>query len=446
MPKLFHDKKMAWRTKAGGKSSAEASSAPVRRVTARQSVAYLTGGNLAATALYALGGIIIGRLVDPATLGLFNGIGLILTYVAVLQLGVFSGLSRELPYFIGKGDRQRAEDLCATAQAWSLILGGLGFVALLGVAGWQLARGELWLAAGWFTYAILAFQDFYLSYLQVTYRTARDFARFALMRLLTQSALVVLLVLVVPLDFYGLCLRVLLAGAFSLFLYFHWRPVKVAPRWSLADFKHLLRIGLPIFVVGQVLSYWAVIDKTLVLKLGGTRMMGLYSMVVMAVAALEILPGAVAQVFYPRMTEQFGRGESLRTLLRGVARPIAVTVTAVVPAIFILWWMVGPVTRFLIPQYVDAVPAIQWALPLCFVRCFEPALAVFTVVRRQNLRLVGIVTGIAAYAGSLLLLVRDGFQLTAFPQAMIIGRALYVLVCYGLIYYLLRTEGTAHTA
>lgn len=413
---------------------------PSRPITVQRSIAYLTGGGLVSSALYALGGLAIGRLVEPATLGFFNGIGLVLMYASLLQFGVLSGLSRELPYFIGKGDRTRAEELCAAAQAWALALGGIVSMALLGIAVWQLLRGEWWLAAGWFTNSLLALQLFYTNYLQVTYRTAADFAKIALVRVVGQFGMLVLLVLVIPLDFYGLCLRALLGGTLSVALLFRWRPVRVRPMWRKGHLTHLLRVGLPIFLVGQVYAYWAVVDQTLVLKLGGTRMMGLFSMVLMARGAVETLPSAVGQVFFPRMSLKHGEGQSLRELTAGITKPMVVSAAGIVPVVVLLWWLVGPTVRLLIPAYNDAIPAVQWALLMCLPTCFEPGIAALAVVRRQGLRLIALALGIAAYTASLLWLTQQGVRLTTFPQAMLIGQTVYVVVCYAFIYYLGRRE------
>jgi O-antigen/teichoic acid export membrane protein len=400
----------------------------------------MAGSGLVSAVLTAVGGVITGRLVDPATLGLFRGITLVLVYVSILKLGVSSGLNRELPYFIGRGDRSRAEDLAAVAQAWALAVGGIVFAALLGISGWQLVQGNLREAAGWFTCALMALMLFYTDYLQVTYRTAHDFATVAVTRVVEQVALVILLALVVPLDFYGLCFRVTITGALSATLLFRRRPVRVRPRWNWDHLKYLLKIGLPIFVVWQIFDYWEVIDQTLVLRLGGTRMMGLYSMAILVMGAVGTLPGALNQVLYPRMSQQYGGGQSLREVGYGLAKPLVVTAVAVAPVLLIAWWVVEPATRFLMPQYVDAVPAIQWVLPVCFVRCFEPGYSIFSVGRRQGLRLVGVVTGMAAYGGSLRWLARDGVYLAAFPQAMLIGRSVCVLVSYALIHHMLSTE------
>lgn len=377
------------------------------------------------------GGVLQGRLVAPATLGLFNGIGLVLGYAPLLQLGILNGLNRELPYFVGKGDRQRVEELAAAAQAWALLVGGTLCLALLGVASWQWAHGELWKAAGWFTNAVLAVFLFYnTNYLQMTYRTSHDFARLALVGVVESCAGMVLLVLVALLNFYGLCLRALIAGVVSTAFLYYWRPVHVRPRWNVNHLKHLLIIGAPIFGVGLLYSWWVVVNSTLVLKLAGTEGMGLYSMVLVASAALEIIPLAVTQVVYPRMAEQHGRGDTVIELVRITGKPIIITFVGMIPVVTVAWWLVGPAVRFVVPAYAAAVPAMKWSLLLPLVNTFAPVNAIFNVLRRQGLYAIAILLGMAANGVSLMWLIRDGAMLQAFPQAMLIGRMVYMTSCY----------------
>jgi O-antigen/teichoic acid export membrane protein len=412
-----------------------------RRPSVLYLVGSLAGGNYVAMLLGMVGGVIMGRLVAPATLGLFNGIGLALGYAPFLQLGILNGLNRELPYYVGKGDRQRVEELAATAQAWALAVGGAVCLALVSVAAWQFAHGEWWLAAGWLTNAILAVFLFYNTYyLQSTYRTAHDFARLAWVAAVQSLIGLVLLGLVAWLNFYGLCLRALLIGVIGTGLLFHWRPVRVGPKWNARHLKHLLVIGAPIFGVGQLYAWWSVIISTLVLKFAGVEGMGLYAMVSMASSAIELIPSAVSQVVYPRMAEQFGRSNSLDELLRIAWKPMMFTAAGLVPVIALAWWLVGPVVNFVMPAYAAAVPAMQWGLLLAFVTSFAPVCNVFNIVRRQDLYVVAILLGMAASGASLMWLIRNGVSLVAFPQAMLIGRAVFLLVCYAFIAHLCRSE------
>ena len=401
----------------------------------------MVGGNTLSTIIRIVGGTLQARLVEPSVLGLFTGIGLVLGYVPFLQLGINNGLNRELPYYIGKGDRDRVNELAAAAQAWSILIGVLAAIALLIFAGWQLFHGHLWKAAGWASYAVLAFLFFYsTSYLQITYRTAHDFARLAMINVIQAAVGLVLLVLVVLLNFYGLCLRALFSTIVGAALFYYWRPVRVGPRWNLSHLKHLFFVGAPIFVVGRIYILWNVVDRTLVLYYTGTHGMGLYSIVIMVTTAVELLPSALSQVIYPRMSEHYGRGGTLEELVRSAVKPMLLCVLVMGPVVGLGWLLVEPVTRFLLPKYIEAVPAIQWSLLVPLVMCFGPINNAFNVVRRQDLYLVAIVIGMAVYYGSLVWLTQKIVTLVAFPQAMIIGRTAFIVVCYFFISILLRKE------
>ncbi|HEY4758996.1 MAG TPA: oligosaccharide flippase family protein, partial [Thermoguttaceae bacterium] len=350
-------------------------------------------------------------------------------------------LNRELPYYIGKGDHRRSHELAGAAQAWAIAVGTVVGLALLGVAGWQLALGELWNAAGWATNAVMAFILFYNTfYLQMTYRTAHDFAKLAIVTVAENAISLVLVLLVALMNFYGMCLRALLTGAISTAILYYWRPVRVGPMWNVRHLKHLLIIGAPIFVVGQLYSWWSVLNSTLVFHYMGTEGMGLYSMVIMATTTLELLPLSLAQVLYPRMAEQFGRTGSIHDLVRIARKPIIILAVGQIPLLALACLFVKPVATVVVPAYVDAVPAIQWSMLLPFVSSFNSINHVFNVMRRQDLYIVALVLGMASYVGSLIWLIRDNVSLIAFPQAMIIGRVVYMLVCYVLVSYLRRKE------
>ena len=419
--------------------------APRRESPAASSLLYLVGslagGSFVSMMLRMAGGVLQGRLVAPATLGLFTAIGLVLGYAPFLQLGILNGLNRELPYYVGKGDRRHVQELAAAAQAWAIAVGCAACTALLCVAGWQLAHGELWQAAGWFTNAVLSICLFYNTYyLQMTYRTSHDFARLASVGVVESALGLVLLVLVAQFNFYGLCLRALSVGLVGTAIMFYWRPVRVSPKWNIHHLKHLLIIGAPIFGVGILYSWWGVMNSTLVLRFAGIEGMGLYSMVLMAGASLEFIPSAVSQVVYPRMAEGYGRSASVGELIRIARTPMMITAAVLLPVIAVAWLLVGPVVSFVVPAYIGAVPAIKWSLLLPIVSSLAPVNSVFNVVRRQDLYVVAVLLGMAAYGGSVMWLIRGQVKLEAFPQAMLAGRAVFMLLCYVFVAHLRRGE------
>jgi O-antigen/teichoic acid export membrane protein len=164
--------------------------------------------------------------------------------------------------------------------------------------------------------------------------------------------------------------------------------------------------------------------------------MGLYSMVLIAISALEIVPLAVGQVVYPRMAQDYGRGRTVSDIVRLARKPMLYSAAGMVPVVIVGWLLMPILMKLIIPAYVDAVPAMRWGLILAFLTCFQAVTAAFNVARRQDLYVAAILLGVVTYGGSLLLLVRHGVYLAAFPQSMIVGRLVFVIACYVFIWYL----------
>ena len=405
----------------------------------KRSLAYLisalAGGNILSAVFRMAGGLLQARCVNPTTLGTFGSIGLWLGWSRFLQLGIFNGLNRELPYYFGKGDGQRARELAATGRTWAVFLGLLVGAGFLGKALWCGLRGDGELAVGWGAYAVLAFIFFYATqYLAVTYRTAHDFARLSLANVVQNGLGLVLVLTVYWFGFNGLCLRAVLAGLVGLAMLHAWQPIRVGCEWKFSHFRHILVIGFPIFVVGELGgSLWMLVDSTLVNLYLKERGLGLYNMVTVARDTFEILPLAMGQIMYPRMTEHYGRTHDLPSTMTMVIKPAIAVVAGMVPLVIAGWILAGPVTRLVLPKYVDAVPAMQWSLLLPLVMSFSTVNNVYNICRRQALYAVVILLSMASYAGTLMWLARNGSYLAAFPQALLVGRIVYVLAGYAFL-------------
>ena len=87
-------------------------------------------------------------------------------------------------------------------------------------------------------------------------------------------------------------------------------------------------------------------------------------MVALGIAALEVVPAALAQVLYPRMAQEYGAGRDTRHLVRISVKPMLATSAGLAVVAAVGWFAVEPAVQFLIPEYVGAVPAMQWALLL----------------------------------------------------------------------------------
>jgi O-antigen/teichoic acid export membrane protein len=216
-------------------------------------------------------------------------------------------------------------------------------------------------------------------------------------------------------------------------LLWKFRPINVKPHWSKQHLLHLLKIGAPIFVVGQIYAWWTVLDSTLVLKYTGIKGFGLYQLAIMASQAIGLLPLAVSQIVYPKMAEEYGRSGSLKNIIKIVLKPIMVTVVVIAPVVIVGWMTLPSLVEWLLPKYTDGTSAARWSMLSAAVMAVSPINNVFNVIKRQDLYLVAIVFGMAVYFIFLMLLNKSGVKLINFSQATLAGYTTYLLLSYAII-------------
>lgn len=404
-------------------------------------VGTFAGGNLVATMLRMVGGVLTSRVIEPAVLGQYNALGLVVGYAPFLQIGVNNGLNRELPYLFGKEDRAQAIELATAAQAWSLLTASLAALALLCIGLWQLLQGRSDLAAGWATFAVVVFGGLFgQGYLHALFRTSSEFVRLAHIGVVDAIVAVLLVAFVWLLGWWGLCLRGLLLALTSLALLWFLRPIRVPPKWNLQRLLQLVRTGVPICAVGQLYMWWTTLDATLVLNYAGKRQLGLYAIAGMAAPTVGLLTSALAQVIYPKMSECYGRTASVQAIVRMCAAPIGFGLLATAAVSALAWVLLPAVAMMVLPRYVEGIPAAQWAILATAVLAFSPILNVFNVMKRQLQYSVALVSGIAVYFGALHLLMHDRVELTDFPQALLLGRVVFLGISACLIASMVRAE------
>lgn len=408
-------------------------------------VSMFAGGNLVSALLKMLAGFLTAKLIDPATLGLFNGLGLSRQYAQFLLVGVGPGMNRELAFYRGADDEQKVQEFASTALFYlvtagtvvSLVLGGIGIYSLFSKGGGQIA-------AGWMTYAVVVPLSIIEVYMLGVFRVFDAFGRLATARVLMSLLLLAGLVFVYFFGFYGLCLRLLISSVLFMTLLWHWCPYRVKPSWNGPGFVELLKTGLPIWAANQVENLWDVLNSTLILKALGPEGFGLFAIARMAAESLRQLPSALQQVLQPRMAAKYGQSGDLGDSYRPLLIPALIVGTVFIPVAAVGWYLIPPVINSMLPKYAGGIEAAQWILIPVVLKNFRSPVAVLAAVsKRQYFNVGGLVFGILTY---LVVLWKFGWpgnlQLVSFLQAFAAGGAVDLVVSHGLAtYYLFRRRG-----
>lgn len=395
-----------------------------------------TAGRLGCTFLHVVNGLVLVRLLDPTDLGFFNKNTVVLGYLLFCTVGVFSGLSRELPYYIGKKDITTAQALTAVANAFAIVLGAITFVIFGGMALKYGIDKQHWLCAVWGSNAIVAFQTIYKLYLGVTFRTHQDFVRLASIDVSIALVSLASLVLVWRWQYYGLCVRAVLVALISLMVMYHYRPLRVAPHWDFTKFRHLFKIGLPIFLTGYIVTWWgATLSLTWIAWKCSDVQMGLYSFPVFVFASVTLFSGSFTQVYYPRLVQTYAVNENIRCLFRMLIRPLALLFVIHVIILIAGWLLMPYAVQMLAPKYIKSIFPAQLMLLNLLIFWFDPALKIFYVIKKTGAYFACIVPGIVINIFFLFFFDHRMDALLGVIVANILGRTCYRLLSIAVLFY-----------
>ena len=250
-------------------------------------------------------GLITFHWIDPYHMGLWQSLALLQTYALFLRLGVINGMNRELPYYMGQGNVERATKYVEVTLFYTLLniavfvlfaLGALFFI--------RIDANNLLPLSGIF---IIVALNFYNSYLTSTFRANADFDRLSYIQIFQGGLRIISILLVVFYGFNGFILREILITAIITVVTHFARPLKaIVPRFEKQIFIDLIKVGLPIFAGSYVLLFLNTIPRLILLKYGSVSLVGIYAPLYAIIVAINVLPDSISTYLYPKMTHAIG--------------------------------------------------------------------------------------------------------------------------------------------
>lgn len=301
----------------------------------------------------------VARLLGPSDFGVFNGVTLVLTYGAYMELGALSTMGRDLPYHYGRGDMENAaivEGAARRTTIFGALLAAAFVIALSLVPTYssQMAWGLRAMGPA------LVLQNVY-TYHRTVLRSHNLFKELSQQQILLAAATLVLSVaLVTFLGFEGRLFAAVLAPAAILVYALCRHPWTAVPRSNLPQVLSVIRVGLPILLSGFVLSLLATIDRLMVITFLGERQLGYFGLAGLLMSAVTLIPATASQVLYPRITHRYGSsGNSVEALRAFVLIPPIVLGASLPLLIGFLYLTLPLVIHVFMPEYVPAITAAR---------------------------------------------------------------------------------------
>jgi hypothetical protein len=331
-------------------------------------------------------------------MGIWNAALLVAVYTPVLQGGVFNGLNRQLPYLIGTGDEAKSLKMAEAAYAWSLFLTVVSTVVTVGIVCFLWFNGhgpQCYTAMAIGVNVVCSWTTFYFT---ITYRTHAQFGRLARNTTVTAVVGVALTGLVWYFHYNGILLRASLLSLFGAAVLYFRRPIPVRPQWNGSLIIHLARVGIPIWVVGQLGIFFTSFDRLVLVRF--PLLLGYFTLAIQVAAFARMIPIAFSIVLYPQMAHRYGQTHNAMAIwyLARKGTTAACSIGAVAGCCG--WLLIPHIVKVLLPKYLPGAPSAQWASFMGLAAGIYIFDNVYNVIGRQDLYIMNWVVGAIVFWGS----------------------------------------------
>jgi O-antigen/teichoic acid export membrane protein len=366
----------------------------------------VSGSALVCQALGAATSLLLRLALDPAQMGIWQGLRLFLSYANYANLGISKGAARELTIALGRGNTSHAErglNLAFTVNtlsslAYAAVLAGTG--AWLAFSSGEIA-GNPW-AVGLCVLGLLVVLQRHLTFHVTILRCRQAFGLTAQLSVIEGT----LTLGVGTLAAWRWGLFGLYAGTLAVLLasiaFLRWRGAAgFCWAWDRREIVRLIGVGGPILLAGVVTTLFQSLDKLMILTYSTERDfdLGCYSLSLLVSGQIFGLANMLSLVMGPRYGELFGRVGRRRevALLAARASELQAAMLAILGGVAMV--IAEPVLGRMLPAYRPGLLPALWLVPGAVALGLGlPASQYLVAVCRERRALAAMVVATAAAA------------------------------------------------
>jgi len=392
----------------------------------------MTGSNL-------LSGIIIIRWLSPQDLGYWNSIYVTLYYVSFLQFGIFNGLNRELPFYMGKGEYDKVEILASSAM-WVAKVLVLFFFIITFFAFIFMTITKEYSEKEIFSITILGFiiaSQFYNNYLTVTFRANKSFLQLSRAYFIQTLLILLSVFLVYFYKYYGYVIRNLILSISLVFMIHYLRPLKTNTKFNKEAMILLLKTGIPLFTLVYFLTITDTFNRIILLKIGDTKTVGMYYPALAVIVGMKMLPSAFSQYLYPRMSYEVGKSNDYKKLWAWVWKSAFSIIGIMLPIAILLYFLLPYAFDMFFPLYKESLFAARLAVFSGVLSGAFIVITVFNSLKKWKLLSIIAILKVSLYWGLEYFFAKHMVPINGIAVGTIISDFIFLIIVLVFSYYLL---------
>lgn len=388
--------------------------------------------------------ITMKRFLGPELIGAWNVVLVIMVYCSYASLGAPEVAYRDIPFYKGSSQLKKAEDL--TNSVFTIVLVTSLFLSITLALYVLYAKAQLskavWVCLVYAAF-VMVFQKVY-DYLTVVLRAHKEFTVISQITVISAFAnLIFVFLLIKPLKLYGLLLGSFLSIVIGLAYVWLKAPYRLKLRFSFADLKKIISIGIPLFILGLCTQSTLNIDKIILTKYLGVTALGNYSISLMVGGYLSGIPNMFGIALYPRLQEKYGQEKTAEGIKHYLLEPILI-VSILMGALIGYSVLAAPaLIEWLLPSFRGGIPAMKIYVWSSFFMAIGQFPCAYLVAMNKQWKVIPfLLSGIVLIAGLCYWFIKLGWGLEGAAWATLIGGFLYnsALIIYAKSFFASRTQ------
>ncbi|MEN3044536.1 MAG: lipopolysaccharide biosynthesis protein [Candidatus Hydrothermales bacterium] len=262
----------------------------------------LAASNVFSIVLTALGTLFVAKILEPDGYGGYSAYKLIISYIINLQLGVFQGLQREIPYVKALGEYKKLQSLLNSVFSFTIYVSIISiFIILI----FSLNSSPFFKKIFILTLPFVPLY-FFKELFKFSLKGLENFIGLSILNIF-DSVTVIFFAIIFSIFFkaegavLGFALSHLVLFFLALFIT---KKIFLGIKLNFEDIKSLFKVGFPIFFIGVLNIFLFSIDRLFILGTYGRESFGIYVMALNFLNLISQVPVAFAVVLLPFLTRK----------------------------------------------------------------------------------------------------------------------------------------------
>lgn len=393
--------------------------------------------NILIQAIGFIASFVIKRFIAPSLMGVWNLVTIAVNYILMVNTGVGSAASRQLPYWAGRGDAERETKTQETfffVVLVELLISTVIFYLVF------LFKRDLFQSEVWYLFLLAPFYAFtiriYNSFV-VVFRAKQEFVRLSKQNI--QFA-----VMNIVLAMAGAWLMGIAGYFIGIALFYSFRVykmiqltrktgIKIRIRFHKDIFAELVKMGFPIEVGSYFYGFFITIDSILVTRWLGIGSLALYTVGANLAKQMGDFPTQVNTIIFPRIVNKFAMTHDLKQLSKEVYIFFIGNLLIIVPFLTLFIVFVGPwLIRSFIRNYLGAAePLVITAFTMFFIPQIHLPFSMFLLKKQVWKTVAYNIFNFFVLSGVILLANHGSPSLQGVAASVVLG----YFICFAVVFW-----------